>query len=420
MTAKKLSIGILVLLFILWIGTAHWLTLARTGDPNQGSLSIKGGEVESLNQWATYQVPIQGLNLAWARIHLKWSEIELNDGSYDFSKPEYIDFRNAITIAQGMQLNIIITVKNVPLVLKESTPVATDPNGNPTPWPTLCGRMALPAGAERLKLFIVAILNRLRSDMGLGVHDPLPVQYIELWNEPDTKAYQGFPGFYGCWIRSAAAGTATPSEAYEGGVYYAQVLNEIAPYVKQYFPTIKFVAGAVTHADSAFLDGILDHALPNIDVVSYHQYVFVNGLNCDPSLYISIHEEAFRHVRNDLIVRNATEKYILISEGAMRYTTWGLPTVSAGTPAPTASSAFYECQARFAAHLLSWANVKSQTGQFLGFIWYTVGVNGWGNTDLLFPNATPKPVYHVWKEWGPHIYLPLLRHDPPQPGLPPN
>jgi hypothetical protein len=58
--------------------------------------------------------------------------------------------------------------------------------------------------------------------------------------------------------------------------------------------------------------------------------------------------------------------------------------------------------------LLDWARIKTSSGKLLGFVWYTIGINHWNETDLFYPNKIPKPVYYVWKDWGPEIYLPIV------------
>jgi hypothetical protein len=76
----------------------------------------------------------------------------------------------------------------------------------------------------------------------------------------------------------------------------------------------------------------------------------------------------------------------------------------AQTPEPT----FYDCQALFAANLLTWAEGKRVNGNLLGFIWYTIGTNGWRYTDLLYNNGSPKPVYYIWRDFGPSVCLQLV------------
>ena len=167
------------------------------------------------------------------------------------------------------------------------------------------------------------------------------------------------------------------------------MLHAVAPYVKSQFPpdSVKFVAGATMNTDNGFLEKVIDDALPDIDVVSYHQYVMItNSSGCDIATYISTYDNSFSYVRNYLDSHGGTGKPILISEGAM-----GFYPVPSQTPAPT----FYDCQARFAANLLTWAEGKRNNDKLLGFIWYTIARNGWRETDLLYNNGTPKPVYYI-------------------------
>lgn len=296
-------------------------------------------------------------------------------------------------IADSMGAEVIVTIKGAPEELL--APIATATNGTPTPYPFPCGRITAPQGVDWLSLFIVALLQQLRSDFGLGLNDPPPIQYIELWNEPDAPAYEAVPDYFGCWVSNYDGGT----KYQEGGLYYAQVLNAVAPYVKSQFPTgsIKFVAGATMNVSNGFLDEVIDNSIANIDVVSYHNYKHLYSTNCDVAAYISEYEGNFASVRNYLDDHGGPMKPILISEGAMGY---GL----AQTPEPT----FYDCQALFAANLLTWAEGKRVNGNLLGFIWYTIGTNGWRYTDLLYNNGSPKPVYYIWRDFGPSVYLQLV------------
>jgi hypothetical protein len=189
---NKFKIMALVLLFSILLYSGFMI--AKASNLKGKYLPYKGGELEDIKQWVTMQAPIGDLNLAWARIHLNWFNIEKSPGNYDFTSDEYINFKNAVIAARSMGAEIIMTVKGVPLADLYPTPYATAPNPttSPTPWPVHCGRISLwgnPTGTDHLKYFLVAVINRLKTDMGLLSTDPPPVRYIELWNEPDGEAY---------------------------------------------------------------------------------------------------------------------------------------------------------------------------------------------------------------------------------------
>jgi hypothetical protein len=402
--SQKIKFLALVLVFSLLLFSE--LIIAKSRSAKGNYLPFKGGEIEDLRQWVTYQAPIGDLNLAWARIDISWYNVETNPGVYDFNGPEYTHFKNAVVIAKSMGAEIILTVKGVPDPYLYPTPYATapDPNATPIPWPAHCGRISLwgnPTGTDHLKFFLVAVLNRLKTDMHLQVSDPPPIRYIELWNEPDAQAYQTEPDYYGCWGKDSSKTNGTPPP-YDAGFYYAQVLNAIVPYVKGQFLSsgtqnsyIKFVAGAALDPQGGFLDSVIDNSINNIDVVSYHIYVNTTNTNCDIPAFISQEESAFTYVRNYLNNHNGSSIPILISEGGMGYVPYGTQ-----TPAPTAASSFYNCQAQFAAALIDWVKIKTSSSNLLGFVWYTVGINGWRETSLFYDNQTPKPVYYVWKDGG--------------------
>ena len=297
------------------------LILAKPGRSKGKYMSFKGGELEDLKQWVNFRDPIEDLNLAWARIHLNWDKVETYPGVYDFNGREYTHFKNAVIAAKSMGAEILLTVKSVPDSYLYPTPYATAPDATatPVPWPARCGRISLwgqPSGTDRLKYFLGAVLNRLKTDMNLTVSDPPPIRYIELWNEPDAPAYQTEPDLYGCWAKdSSKTDGAPPSE--DAGSYYAQVLNEVAPSVKEQFiisgtqnSYINFVAGAAADPQSGFLDAVIDNSISNIDVVSYHNYVNTNNTNCDIPAFISQEESDFTYVRNYLDNHNGSSKPI--------------------------------------------------------------------------------------------------------------
>jgi hypothetical protein len=376
------------------------LNYSVTNKDNLGKwVSTKGGETGDIHQWSSYQKIIHELNLAWARIPINWSEVEISDGVYDWSASGYINFKNAVISAKEMGAEVIITVRDAPGFLIDGV-YGFGPEGTATPWPDLCGRITT-QGNIHLANFIKLLIERLKLDFSLSSNAPPPVTYIELWNEPDVDPSQTLrPDLYGCWQRGVSNIAGTPAEAetspsYDAGSYYAQVLNSVAPSVKKEIPSIKFVAGAAASANSGFLSSIIDHALNNIDVVSYHQYVKTTNTTCDIPFLISVQEQSFHFVRNYLDSHGGISKPILISEGALRYAAAKLTVTPSETQTPAPS--FYDCQARFASTLLAWTQDKAETEKLLGFIWYTVGVNGWEETDLLYPNKTPKPVYFSWK-----------------------
>ncbi len=358
-------------------------------------ISTLGGETGDVRQWSRLKNVFSRLHLAWARIPIEWSNIEISRGSYDWQSEEYVNFKEAVASAKGMKAQVIVTVKDAPDFLID--PIYNySPDGTATPWPAPCGRLT-PEGMSALGDFINALLRQMNIDFDVRQGKPLPVLYIELWNEPDVDPFQTVrPDLYGCWQRGGPNGPpidGTPP-AYDAGAYYARVLDVVAPAVKARYPEIKFVAGAASSASSGFLDALIDQALEDIDVVSYHQYVKAPNTVCDIDAMMGIQEKSFSYVRDYLDSHGGSDKPILISEGAIGYTTYGMTPMPEGTVTPAPS--FYDCQAKFASKLVDWTQEKASSGKLLGFIWYTIGINGWNETDLLAPNKTPKPVFYDW------------------------
>lgn len=57
--------------------------LVKADNPVGKYVAVKGGEIEGVEagQWVTYQDQTSDLNLAWARIHIRWNRVdELGSG----------------------------------------------------------------------------------------------------------------------------------------------------------------------------------------------------------------------------------------------------------------------------------------------------------------------------------------------------
>ncbi len=274
--SKKTLIAILVIAAILVLYSLS--TATATVNPRGKYHSIKGGEAGGVLQWTTIPTLISDLNLAWARIPVKWKDVVSVDGNYNQTlltgRNDYKYFVNAVKAAQEMGAEVIVTVKGVPDDYKELASAGTDPNGDPVYWPDYCGRISTNR-IGKLGEFIKSMLDNLNTQS-------IQIHYIELWNEPDVVANESeSPSAYGCWVKIPSATWPLAQALSDAGVYYAQVLNTVAPYVKRYYPNVKFIAGAAREPQSGFLDQVIEDAWNNIDVLSYHRYVTSYDLNCE-------------------------------------------------------------------------------------------------------------------------------------------
>jgi hypothetical protein len=171
---------------------------------------------------------------------------------------------------------------------------------------------------------------------------------VELWNEPD--AYHTAPDlapYIGC---------------FESGQKYAEFVCAVSPLIRLAHPEITIVAGAFVSPGPfavEFIENCSDY-----DVLSFHHYEWYNGGEWDTV-----------KVAKDMA--SLTTKPVWMTETAL---------LCSGE----CGSGFEQMQAQYlfyAAHISSLSRV----------FWYTLGSNGWNNSDLVW-NDIPKPAWYQYQK----------------------
>jgi hypothetical protein len=193
----------------------------------------------------------------WVRRNaVLWSEVEPSPGIRRWNS----SLDAELISAQKFHLRPVLVIR--------STPSWAQKYAN-----KLCG----PIKADALDEFAVFMRDVVARYSGY----PYYVRYYELWNEPDViYKYTADESPFGCW--------GTDDDAYYGGGYYAQMLKQAYPAIKQANPNAQVLVGGLlltcdprnpppTSYDgclpSKFLEGILrGGGGPYFDGVGFHAY----------------------------------------------------------------------------------------------------------------------------------------------------
>ena len=199
--------------------------------------------------------------------------------------------------------------------------------------------------------FVIALLERYQ-DLIWG---------IEFWNEPDANR---FPPKYlmrhlGCWGNTEL-----------DGKRYGKFVGHVYERLKPNYQDIEFLAGALTNPSADFAKGFITKAAGRFDVLTYHSY---------PRYYKHNWNRPIR--ASNILFGLAPDKPQMITETSL---------LSFGP----GGAAFEADQAAYFNHLLN----NLDFNRVLAFIWFTLGNNGWGNSDLIYNNVR-KPVYFEWENF---------------------
>lgn len=230
---------------------------------------------------------------------------------------------------------------------------------------------------------------------------PYNVKYWELWNEPDVDpGLVGEDSLFGCWGDS--------DDPYYGGGYYAQMLKEIYPAMKEADPEAQIVVGGLLlncdptnppepplplDADckpGKFLQGILaNDGGDYFDMVAYHAYSYAFWSE-HPDGDWDLGHRYWSHrggvtlgkadFLRDVMAQYGLQKPLMVAEASLA--------CSEDNPACPENN-FFDDQANYAIRLYTraWAN------DIVGVIWFMLHSNSWRHTDLLYRGNVPKPVY---------------------------
>ena len=233
------------------------------GQPSVFGVEINRGQVGAVAARAAEA------NVSWARYNgILWPEVEAARGARDWSVLRGVEDELRTMSANGM----------TPLVIVRGTPGWAQKVVGST-----CG----PIRADALGAFA----DFMRELVTRYSAPPFNVKYWELGNEPDVDpGLVGGDSPFGCWGDN--------SDEFYGGGYYAEMLKQVYPAVKQANPNAQIVIGGLlldcdptnppanqTCKPAQFLEGILRNGgAAAFDIISYHAYTYWNAARTDKDL----------------------------------------------------------------------------------------------------------------------------------------
>jgi hypothetical protein len=196
-----------------------------TGLPSQG-VQLDRGARATLHWFS---------NWSWARLWVRWDEIETMPGVYTWN-PSLDD---DITVLRRTGAPVLLTIITTPEWARIYPQVRCSP--------------PQPGYLDDYAAFIAAVIDRYKP------------QAVELTNEPEVphEVIGSLDKWMGCWGR-------------EGG-YYAEMLKAVYPRIKARHPDVTVVAGSLMLDDALidfWKDVLANGGGGNYDAVSYHGYAY--------------------------------------------------------------------------------------------------------------------------------------------------
>lgn len=203
---------------------------------------------------------IFGANPSWIRRNsLIWKDVEPTEGARNWGAAAAVEADMIAASSRNVRLIVIV-------------------HGTPTWAQQIAGSTCGPIRNDK----IAAFATFMRDVVAKYSKPPYNVKYWEIWNEPDAPTSISAPGIqYGCW--------GNPADPYGGGGYYASVLSQVAPQIRQVDPQAKVVLGGLLLGCNPnsppaggctagrYLEGILRAGgATHFDVVSFHAYDYFN------------------------------------------------------------------------------------------------------------------------------------------------
>lgn len=319
------------------------------------------------------------LGITWTRKDLFWTQIETNEGQYNWSAIH--DFEEDLIKTKSSYIDVILVINKTPQWAREY------PNSE-------CG----PIRKEKLDSFgkfMANVVNRYSAP-------PFYISYYEIWNEPDVDpALFNYSGnSIGCWGDN--------NDEYYGGKYYADMLKIVYPYVKSANPNAKvMIGGLLLDCDprgnpspcqqinnnpkpAKFLEGILrNNGKDYFDGISFHAYDQYSGSigqygirnwnsswdTTGPTVLAKTN-----YIREILAKYNASDKFLMNTESAV------LCDACNNDQRYELTKAFYIPQVYSAAISL---DLKAN-------LWFSS--TGWRNSGLIKPDGSPiQPAYNAYQ-----------------------
>lgn len=311
----------------------------------------------------------------WWRLNgVLWSDVEATKGFYDWTALADLEGDLANAARNGIQVILIV-------------------RGTPDWAQAIPG---VPCGPIEESEF-GSFANFVKELVSRYSQPPYSVKHWEIWNEPDidhTLLPEPELNPYGCW--------GDKNDEYYGGGYYAEMLKNVYPAVKEADPDSQILVGGLlldcdpinpppgkNCKSSKFLEGILNSSGGDyFDGISFHAYEYYllelgaySNANWDSAWNttgpVLIAKTQF--INNLLEDYGISGKFLMNTESAL------LCDVCVDDPNFETTKGHYLAQA-FASAI----NLDLEAN-----IWYSVF--GYRNSQLLEPDGTPLPAYDAFK-----------------------
>lgn len=303
-----------------------------------------------------------------------WSEVQPTEGQPpDWSALAGLETELQNATEKGMQ--VILLVSSAP-------DWALKPGVREDGLPTSCGAIAEDKLAD-FGDFMYELVSRYKDR----------VTYWELWNEPDIDPDLVLPDSrYGCWGDE-------DSDDY-GGSYYAEMLKEAYPRIKQADPTAQVLLGGLlldcdpervcpAQKSGMFLQGVIDNGGGDyFDGVSYHAYdYYLGGLGqyfnskwlsaWNTTGPVSLAKAAY--LKSLLVRAGLGDKYLINTEASV--------VCDVGC-----DDVFEITKAAYVAQSFGSAFASGLEGN----LWFSSRA-GYRHTDLLYDGTTSTPAYEAYQ-----------------------
>lgn len=243
---------------------------------------------------------------------------------------------------------------------------------------------------------------------------PYNVKYWEIGNEPDVDHRFVAPDSgFGCW--------GDQNDAYYGGGYYAEMLQQVYPVVKRFDPVAKIMNGgllldcnpdnppvingqAKDCSSGRFLEGILRNGGgAYLDLIAYHAYTYyAPGIEWDLEHVTWSGSGGVFAGKTDFL-RGVMAQYnvnlpLLMNEGGLLcHPNQAAQTAPLICPDSTEQDPennpgydpYFDAQANYVIRLYS----RTGAQKILGSFWYTMNGPGWRQGGLLTRSGEPRPGY---------------------------
>ncbi len=239
-------------------------TRPTTPPPATPSANTFGVETWSYNEGENGSNLLNQANFYFIRRNaLIWSDVEPSQGQRNWSAASVVDVEADFKHAAKVGKKIILIVRSTPGWAQK-----------------VSGKACSPIQDED----IAAFANFMADVVKRYSVAPYNVTYYEVGNEPEAPAVTAKGNeTFGCW--------GDTTDPYYGGRYYARVLKQVYPKMKQANPNINvMVGGLLLDCDpvnppagkdctmSKYLEGILvEGGGPYFDSVNFHSYDYYQG-----------------------------------------------------------------------------------------------------------------------------------------------